>query len=80
MKENNKSARDWIIRSSRRSFYEVLAEAKITPRQELICELRFVQNKTNYQIAMELNVSLRTVEKEINTAYAAINRILSKLL
>lgn len=80
MNNSNKSARDWMIRSSRRSFYEVLEEAKITPRQQQICELRFVQGLTNYQIAMELNISLRTVESEIQTAYKAITRILHTLL
>lgn len=71
-----KSARDWLIQSSRRSFYEIIHEAKITPRQMEIIELRFVKGLMNYQIAMQLNISTPTVEREISTAYAAINRIL----
>lgn len=79
MKEENKKARDWLIKSSRRSFYSVLEEAKITPRQMEICELRFVKGLFNYQIAMRLNITEKTVENEIKTAYKAVNRILLNL-
>lgn len=76
----NKTARDWLIQSSRRSFYEVLHEAKITPRQMQIAEMRFVKGMLNYQIGMELNISTKTVEKEIQTAYRAVNRILDTMI
>lgn len=80
MNADNKSARDWLLTSSRRSFYDVLKEAKITPRQQEIAELRFVGGLLNYQIAMKLNVSVKTVEKELQSAYKAVNRILDKLI
>lgn len=80
MNTNNKSARDWLVQSSRRSFYSVLEEAKITPRQMQIAELRFVQGLMNYQIAMQLNLSTKTVEKEIAMAYKAVNRVLDQML
>lgn len=80
MNINNKNARDWLVQSSRRSFYSVLQEAKITPRQMEIAELRFVKGLMNYQIAMQLNISTKTVEKEIAMAYQAVNRILDKML
>ncbi len=75
-----KSARDWLIQSSRRSFYEILEEAKITPRQMKIAELRFVKGMLNYQIAMELNISTKTVEKDINIAYKAVSRVLENIV
>ena len=62
-----------------RSFSAVLEEAKITPRQVEICELKFVKGMTNYQIAAELNVSVKTVDKELNTAYKQITNVLSFL-
>lgn len=80
MNINNKNARDWLVQSSRRPFYSVLQEAKITPRQMEIAELRFVKGLMNYQIAMQLNISTKTVEKEIATAYQAVNRILDQML
>lgn len=76
MKELQKSVRAWLTESSRRSFYAVLQKAKITPRQMQICEMKFVEGKMNYQIAMELNISTKTVDREISTAYKAINRVL----
>lgn len=75
-----KSARDWLIQSPRRSFYEVLNEAKITPRQMQVAEMRFVKGLMNFQIASELNISEKTVEKEISAAYKAVNRVLEKAL
>ena len=57
----------------------VLEEAKITPRQIEICELRFVKGMTNYQIAAQLNISDKTVEKELNTAYKQISNVLASL-
>lgn len=76
MKKLQKSVRTWLTESFRRSFYAVLQEAKITPRQMQICEMKFVEGKMNYQIAMELNISTKTVDREISTAYKAINRVL----
>ncbi len=76
MDEKKKSARDWLRQSTRRSFYDVLNEAKITPRQTQICELRFIKGLYNYQIGMQLNISEKTVEREISTAYKAIDKVL----
>lgn len=75
-----KSIRDWLVKSSKHSLYEVLEEAKMTPRQMKIVEMRFVKGLTNYQIAMELNVSTKIVETEIKTAYRAVSRILDKMI
>ena len=74
-----KKTRDWLQDSTRRSFSAVLEEAKITPRQVEICELKFINGMTNYQIAAELNVSVKTVDKELNTAYKRITNVLSFL-
>lgn len=68
MDKTNKLSRDWLINSSKHSFYEVLEEAKISPRQKQICEMRFVKGMYNFQIAMELNVSVKTVERDIKMA------------
>lgn len=78
MDKLNKLSRDWLINSSKHSFYEVLEEAKISPRQMQICEMRFVKGMCNFQIAMELNVSIKTVERDVKLAYNAITRILSQ--
>lgn len=74
-----KSTRDWLISSTRRSFSAVLEEAKITPRQIDICELKFAKGLTNYQIAMQMNLSVKTVDKELNTAYRQITNVLASV-
>lgn len=45
-----------------------------------IAELRFVKGMLNYQIAMELNISTKTVEKDINIAYKAVSRVLENIV
>lgn len=76
MNEMLRKTREWLNCSTRRSFSAVLHEAKITPRQMQICELKFVKGLTNYQIAAELNVSDKTIEKELNRAYKSITNVL----
>lgn len=82
MNEMLRKTREWLNCSTRRSFSAVLHEAKITPRQMQICELKFVKGLTNYQIAAELNVSdktIETIEKELNRAYKSITNVLKSL-
>lgn len=78
MDKLRKNAREWLQASTRRSFHAVLEEAKISPRQIQVCELKFVKGKTNYQIAMMMNISVKTVEKDLSTAYESINKVLSE--
>lgn len=79
MDDRLRTTRSWLISSSRSSFNAVLEEAKITPRQLEICELKFVKGMANYQIAMKLNISDKTVEKELNTVYKQITNVLESL-
>lgn len=72
-----KNTRDWLLSSTRRSFSAVLREAKITPRQVKVCELKFVKGLTSYQIAMQMNLSVKTIDKELNTAYKQITNVLA---
>lgn len=79
MNEMLRKTREWLNCSPRTPFNAVLHEAKITPRQVEICELKFVQGLTNYQIAIKLNLSDKTIEKELNTAYKRITNVLKSL-
>lgn len=78
MNIKNKNVRDWLLASSRHEFYQVINEAKMTLRQTEIIKLKFISCLMNYQIAMKLNISIKTVGSEINKAYQAINRIITK--
>ena len=79
MNEMLRKTREWLNCSSRKSFGAVLHEAKITPRQIEICELKFVKGMTNYQIAAEMNLSDKTIEKELNRAYKSITNVLKSI-
>lgn len=80
MNSVTRNARDWVTNSTRSNFFDVIQEAKISPRQMQIIEMRFVKGLMNFQIASELNISEKTVEKEISAAYKAVNRVLEKVL
>lgn len=76
MNELRKNTRDWLTASTLGSFTAVLENAKITPRQMEVCRMKFIQGLTNYQITMQTNVSVKTVERDLRTAYNAINNVL----
>lgn len=42
-------ARDWLSRSTRKEFEAIIQEAKLTPRQMEIIELKFIHDLKNYQ-------------------------------
>lgn len=52
-------------------------EAKLSPRQMQIVELRFVDGLMNYQIAMRLNVSVKMLESDLRFTYRAVSRVLN---
>jgi FixJ family two-component response regulator len=54
----------------------VLHEAKVSPRQHVICEKRFVDGLMNYQIGMEMNISDKTVERDVAAVYESVLRVL----
>lgn len=68
--------RDWLSRSMRKEFDAVILEAKLTPRQIEIIELKFVDDLKNYQIAMKIDTSVQTVERDLQRAYNAVKRAL----
>lgn len=55
-------ARDWLSQSTRKEFEAIISEAKLTPRQIEIIELKFIHDLKNYQIAMKIDTSVQTVE------------------
>ncbi len=71
-----RTARDWLYNCTRSEFYEVMHEAKITPRQFAICKSRFVDGLLNYQIGIKMNISDKTVERDVAKAYDALLKVL----
>lgn len=72
-----RTVKDWLIQSTRSSFDAVIREAKLSPRQVQVAEMRFIDRFMNYQIAMQLNVSTKTVESDLNFIYHAVDRVLN---
>lgn len=58
-------ARDWLSRSTRKEFEAIIQEAKLTPRQMEIIELKFIHDLKNYQIAMRIDTRQCKRSKEI---------------
>lgn len=76
MDDFKKRARDWLHNSTREEFYAMLHEAKVSPRQYVVCEKRFVDGLMNYQIGMEMNISDKTVERDVAAVYDSVLRVL----
>ena len=66
-------ARDWLSQSTRKA---IISEAKLTPRQIEIIELKFIHDLKNYQIAMKIDTSVQTVERDLQQAYNSVKRAL----
>ena len=69
-------ARDWLSQSTRKEFEAIISEAKLTPRQIEIIELKFIHDLISYQIAMKIDTSVQTVERDLQQAYNSVKRAL----
>lgn len=78
MNSVTRDARNWLIKATRYTFYNVVKEAKMTPRQMQVIELRYVDGLMNYQIASKLSVSVKTIENDLHSAYGAVSRVLAQ--
>lgn len=68
--------KSWLLTSGRTKFHAIVDEAKLTSRQQEIIKLKFIDDLKNYQIAMRINTSVQTVERDLMQAYNSIYRIL----
>lgn len=57
-------ARDWLSQSTRKEFEAIISEAK------------FIHDLKNYQIAMKIDTSVQTVERDLQQAYNSVKRAL----
>lgn len=61
MNSVTRDARDWVTNSTRSNFFDVIQEAKISPRQMQIIEMRFVTGLMNFQIASDRFINLKSL-------------------
>lgn len=64
--------REWLSKKPRVAFDHLLAEAKLTPREETVIRLACEKDAYNYQIAQEINFSEETVKDDLRNAYNKI--------
>lgn len=76
MEDCRSQAREWLSQSTRKEFDAIIAEAKLTPRQMEIIEFKFIYDLKNYQIAMRIDTSVQTVERDLQRAYNAVKKAL----
>lgn len=78
MLDKRKATRDALANSSRTEFYTWIKEAKLTPRQEGILEMRFVKDLTYIQIAFYFHLDVNTIKGDMKKAYDKLGRLLFK--
>ena len=69
MLDKRKATRDALENSSRTEFYALVKEAKLTPRQEEILEMRFVKDYSYVQIAFYFYLDVNKIKVDMKKAY-----------
>lgn len=80
MNRDRKLAKDWLRKSTRTQFYDVIQEAKLLPIQKEVIVEYFVNGKTQIQIAYEHNMSIEHVKNIIQCSYDQVMNVLKTLL
>lgn len=78
MDDLRKRTRKWLTLSDRESFYDVIYKAKITPRQQKIMKMRFIDDLEVFKIAQKLNLSETRIQNDCRRAYSLIGSVLQK--
>lgn len=78
MDDLRKRTRYWLIRADRESFDDIIYKAKITPRQQKILKMRFVDDLEIFKIAQRLNLSETRIQTDCRRAYILIGNVLQK--
>lgn len=75
MNTNRRQARDYLNNASLDTFWDVVAQAKISDDDQKILDLRFVRGWSYTQISMELCISPEKVKQTIQKAYDKIAKL-----
>lgn len=71
-----KKVREMLIKSSRKDFYSIIYNAKLTPIQTKIVKMRFIDDLKIFQISQRLYLSEARIKRMLATSYDAIHRML----
>lgn len=75
MLDKRKTARDFLEEISLTELHNVVDEAKLTPRQKGIIEMKFVRDWTYVQISLELSVDVNVIKEDMRKAYDKVYRL-----
>lgn len=78
MLDNRKSARDFLEEISLTELHDVVDEAKLTPRQKGIIEMKFVKDWSYVQIALKFRVDVNVIKQDMQKAYDKIYKLFLK--
>lgn len=78
MNDLRKRTRQWLIRADREDFNNIIYKAKITPRQQKIIKMRFIDDLEIFKIAQKLNLSETRIQTDCGRAYTLIGSVLQK--
>lgn len=76
MINNRKLAREWLARSTKTEFNNVIEESNITDKQREIVLLKFLRGHSNIQISLELHCSVETIRDEMARAYDKVYKVI----
>lgn len=75
MLDKRKAAKDLLNDMGRTDFYKTIHEAKLTPRQEGILELKFIRDWSYVQIAFKFCVDVNVIKQDMQKAYDKIYKL-----
>lgn len=78
MLDKRKVARNLLEDMSKSEFYSAIDEAKLTPRQKGIIEMKFIRDWSYVQIALKLSVDVNVIKQDVRKAYDKIYRLFCK--
>lgn len=78
MLDKRKAARELLNEMGRTDFYNTVREAKLTPRQEGILELKFIKDWSYVQIAFKFRVDVNVIKQDMQKAYDKIYKLFLK--
>lgn len=59
-------------------YNEIIERSKLSERQRIICDLRFLEGRKIFQIAMDLGISAKTVGTELGHILDKTGRVIRK--
>lgn len=76
MNDLRKQTRRWLMEATRAEFYDIVYQAKLTPRQTHLVYRKFIDDYSIDKIAYEMKISPEVTKRALGRAYDLIGKIL----